>query len=127
MKETTNYKLKKYEDADYADPSQAMNPNMDAIDAALKALEDEMVDGLSRGEIVRLGNIGTFQVGLRSRGAEKAEEFKAANISKARVNFRPGPVLADAMKTLNFSKVSTRAAQKGDGGGDGDIVDDPTA
>ena len=40
MKETTNYKLKKYEDADYADPSQAMNPNMDAIDAALKALED---------------------------------------------------------------------------------------
>lgn len=95
--------------------------------AVLKALEDEMVDGLSRGEIVRLGNIGTFQVGLRSRGAEKAEDFKAANISKARVNFRPGPVLADAMKTLNFSKVSTRAAQKGDGGGDGDIVDDPTA
>ena len=87
--------------------------------AVLKALEDEMVDGLSRGEIVRLGNIGTFQVGLRSRGAEKAEDFKAANISKARVNFRPGPVLADAMKTLNFSKVSTRAAQKGDGGGDG--------
>ena len=85
--------------------------------AVLKALEDEMVDGLSRGEIVRLGNIGTFQVGLRSRGAEKAEDFKAANISKARVNFRPGPVLADAMKTLNFSKVSTRAAQKGDGGG----------
>jgi hypothetical protein len=40
MKETINYKLKKYEDADYADPSQAMNPNMDAIDAALKALED---------------------------------------------------------------------------------------
>ena len=29
--------------------------------AVLKALEDEMVDGLSRGEIVRLGNIGTFQ------------------------------------------------------------------
>ena len=95
--------------------------------AVLKALEDEMVDGLSRGGIVRLGNIGTFQVGLRSRGAEKAEDFKAANISMARVNFRPGPALADAMKTLNFSKVSTRAAQKGDGGGDGDIVDDPTA
>ena len=82
--------------------------------AVLKALEDEMVDGLSRGEIVRLGNIGTFQVGLRSKGAEKPEDFKAANISKARVN------------TLSFSKVSTRAAQKGDGG-DGGIVDDPTA
>ena len=46
--------------------------------AVLKALEDEMVDGLSRGEIVRLGNIGTFQVGLRSRGAEKAEDFLTA-------------------------------------------------
>lgn len=30
----------------------------------LKVLEDEMVDGLLRGEIVRLGNIGIFQVGL---------------------------------------------------------------
>ena len=126
--------LKKDDPAKYYAQAQASGDvGLDEIStradvvAVLKALEDEMVDGLSRGEIVRLGNIGTFQVGLRSRGAEKAEEFKAANISKARVNFRPGPVLADAMKTLNFSKVSTRAAQKGDGGGDGDIVDDPTA
>ena len=83
--------------------------------AVLKALEDEMVDGLSRGEIVRLGNIGTFQVGLRSKGAEKPEDFKAANISKARVNFRPGPVLADAMKTLSFSKVSTGRRKRATG------------
>lgn len=82
--------------------------------AVLRALEDEIVDGLSRGEIVRLGNIGTFQVGLRSKGAEKAEDFKATNIFKAKVNFRAGTVLADAMKTLCFSKVSTRALQKSD-------------
>lgn len=50
--------------------------------AVLKALEDEMVDGLSRGEIVRLGNIGTFQVGLRSR------ERRRRRISKRRISAR---------------------------------------
>ncbi len=61
------------------------------------------------------------------QGSGEGGGFQSGNISKARVNFRPGPVLADAMKTLNFSKVSTRAAAERRWRGDGDIVDDPTA
>ncbi len=99
------------------------------IAAVLQALEDEVIDGLQRGEIVRLGNIGTFQIGLKSVGAEKEDEFKAAHIKKAKINFRPGPVLADALKTLSYGKVSTRAAAKkkpGDSGdGEGGEVIDP--
>lgn len=37
--------------------------------AVLKALEDEMVDGLSRGEIVRLGNIGHLPGGPAKQGS----------------------------------------------------------
>lgn len=37
--------------------------------AVLKALEDEMVDGLSRGEIVRLGNIGHLPGGACEQGS----------------------------------------------------------
>ena len=50
--------------------------------AVLKALEDEMVDGLSRGEIVRLGNIGT------SRWACEAGERRRRRISKRRISAR---------------------------------------
>lgn len=99
--------------------------------AVLKVLEDELVDGLKRGEIVRLGNIGTFQLGLKSDGVEKAEDFKATQIKKAKVNFRPGVGLADALKTLVYGKVSTRAAAKkkeeGDDEPGGGGVVDPTA
>ena len=43
--------------------------------AVLIALEDTIVEGLERGEIVRLGEIGSFQIGLRGKGAVSEEEF----------------------------------------------------
>lgn len=99
------------------------------IAAVLKALEDEVIEGLQRGEIVRLGDIGTFQIGLKSEGVEKEEDFKATQIRKAKINFRPGSILANAIKTLSYGKVSTRAAAKkkpddsGEGGDSGEVVD----
>lgn len=90
---------------------KACTVNSADVLAVLKALEDEMMTSLQKGEIVRMGNIGTFQIGLRSAGAEKAEEFKALMIKKARVNFRPGKRLGDMLKTLDYGKVSTRAAK----------------
>ena len=94
--------------------------------AVLKALEDEIIVGLQKGEIVRLGSIGTFQIGLRSGGVEKEEDFKSVLIKKARVNFRAGKRLRDTLKTLDYGKVSTRAAKTpADEGGGG--VEDPTA
>lgn len=97
--------------------------------AVLKVLEDEVIDGLQRGEIVRLGNIGTFQLGLKSMGAETEESFKPTLIKKAKINFRPGVALANSLKTLTYGKVSTRAVagkkpdETPDGGGGGDIID----
>lgn len=95
--------------------------------AVLKALEDEMIASLQKGEIVRMGNVGTFQIGLRSIGAEKEDEFKSVMITKARVNFRPGKRLSDMLKTLGYGKVSTRAAKTSAGDGGGSDVEDPTA
>lgn len=95
--------------------------------AVLKVLEDEMIDSFQRGEIVRLGNIGSFQVGVRSGGAEKEEEFKATLIKRAKVNFRPGKALRDMLKTLEYGKVSTRAKSSSGGKEEGEDVEDPTA
>ena len=67
--------------------------------AVLISLEDVVK------EIVRLGELCTLQVGLSGKGTLTEEEFEDTQIKKARINFRPGPVLAGALETLKFTKV----------------------
>lgn len=78
----------------------------------LVALEDTIVEGLQRGEIVRLGDIGTFQIGLRGKGALVEEDYTVSLIKKAKVNFRPGVALTEVLPGLNFAKVSKLVMKK---------------
>ena len=73
--------------------------------AVLISLEDVVKEAIQNGEIVRLGELCTLQVGLRSKGTLTEKESEDTNIKKARINFRPGPVLAGALETLKFTKV----------------------
>lgn len=73
--------------------------------AVLVALEDVIVEALQNGEIVRLGDLCTLQVGLSGKGTLTEEEYEDTLIKKARINFRPGPVLAGALTSLKFTKV----------------------
>ena len=73
--------------------------------AVLVSLEDVVKDAIENGEIVRLGELCTLQVGLSGNGTLTEEEFADTHIKKARINFRPGPVLAGALETLKFTKV----------------------
>lgn len=92
--------------------------------AVLIALEDTIVEGLERGEIVRLGDIGSFQIGLNSKGTEVEEDYTPSLIKKAKVNFRPGEALTEILPGLSFAKVSKLALKKQDepagGGGEGE-------
>ena len=76
--------------------------------AVLVALEDVIADALQNGEIVRLGDLCTLQVSLSGKGAMTEEEYTTDLIKKSRVNFRPGPVLANALASLSFSKVAVK-------------------
>ena len=73
--------------------------------AVLVALEDVISESIQKGEIVRLMDIGTFRVGISTKGALKEEEFNDALIKKTRILFRPGSVLQNAIANLNFTKV----------------------
>ena len=73
--------------------------------AVLASLEKQMIRQLEEGRIVRLGRIGTFQIGVRSEGMETAEEVTANSITKSRVLFRPAENLKNLLKTLRYSKV----------------------
>lgn len=78
--------------------------NQADVECVLRALLTEMIDSLQRGEIVRMGGIGSFYVTLRSTGILIQKDVKDNQIIGARVRFRPGKEIRNAMKTLVFSK-----------------------
>lgn len=73
----------------------------------LRALLTEMIESFKKGEMVRLGDMGTFYVTLRSSGVLTMKEVKENVILGARVRFRPGKEIKKAMKTLEYSKFKT--------------------
>lgn len=84
------------------------------VHAVLVALEDTMIDALKGGEIVRLGDLGTFQIGVSGKGALTEEDYTPSLIQKARINYRPGIALSGILTTLSFSKVAKKIVKKTD-------------
>ena len=86
--------------------------------AVLVALEDVVADAIQNGEIVRLGDLCTLQVSLSGKGALTEEDYTTDLIKRAKIIFRPGTVLANALASLTFSKVRvkyTKEAQEDSG------------
>ena len=73
--------------------------------AVLVALEDVISESIQKGEIVRLMDIGTLRVGISTKGALTEDKFDDSLIKKARILFRPGTILQNAIANLNFTKV----------------------
>ena len=76
--------------------------------AVLVALEDVITDALKGGEIVRLGDLGTLQIGISSKGAVTEEDYTDSLIKKARINFRPGLGLRGFLSGLSYKKVAVK-------------------
>ena len=73
--------------------------------AVLVSMEDVIIDALKSGEIVRLGDLGTFQIGVSGKGTLTEEEYDSSLIQKARINFRPGIALSGILTNLSYAKV----------------------
>ena len=73
--------------------------------AVLVSMEDVIIDALKSGEIVRLGDLGTFQIGVSGNGTLTEEEYDSSLIQKARINFRPGIALSVILTNLTYAKV----------------------
>ena len=80
--------------------------------AVLVALEDVVAEAIQNGEIVRLGELCTLQVSLNGKGALTEEDYTADLIKRAKINFRPGRVLSNALSSLSFSKVAIKYAKE---------------
>ena len=84
------------------------------VQAVRLALEDVITDALKGGEIVRLGDLGTLQIGISSKGAVTEEDYDVSLITKARINFRPGLALAGILSGLSYKKVARKPVKKDD-------------
>lgn len=80
----------------------------------LRNLTHKLKEHLGDGDVVKLGEFGSFQYQLSSKGAETEKEFVTANILKARIQFRPGTMVKDGAAGLKFEKTLPVKAKKAD-------------
>ena len=73
--------------------------------AVLNDLTKVLCRHLEAGEIVRFGDFGTFQVGIKSNGAETEAKFNSALIHSPKIAFRPGADLKAMLNNLKYVKV----------------------
>jgi hypothetical protein len=59
---------------------------------------------LSDGRIIRLGDLGSLRITLKSEGRATAEEVTASAVKKAGVIFTPGAKLQEMLKTAKYTK-----------------------
>lgn len=78
--------------------------------AVLDLLVQVMREELAMGNIINLGEFGSFLVGLSGTGSDRPEDVNAANVLQARLRFRPGPDLTNMLLTLKYEKESPPSA-----------------
>jgi len=76
---------------------------MDTV-AVLEGLLQVIPDMLLDGNIVKLGDFGTFRLGISSEGVENPDEFNVSKIRKTNLIFRAGKVFRDQLKTVKFTR-----------------------
>jgi predicted histone-like DNA-binding protein len=71
--------------------------------AVLIALQHNIMDELNQGNIVTLDKLGSFQIGVRSKGKALEEEVSAETVKSAHLNFRPAKRMRKMLTTVEFT------------------------
>ena len=72
--------------------------------AVIKAFIQALPQHLTKGEIIRLGDLGSYAIGILSKGAASQEEFSPRLIKGVKIYFRPGRELKKALSAVEFEK-----------------------
>ncbi len=76
----------------------------DAV-AVLESLVMIIPRHIERGEIVRLGELGSLRLTINSTGSDTADAVSASNIKKANYRFTAGEELQQTLKILKYARV----------------------
>lgn len=86
--------------------SKLSTVNPPDIVAVLETLIDVIPESLKNGNIVHLGDFGSFYLTLQSTGKENSEEFTSADITGTKIRFNPGKVLKGEISTAEFKRAA---------------------
>ena len=75
------------------------------IMGTLAALEQAICEGLANGEIIRLGELGSLQMLIRSKGADTEKDYTTDLIHRVYPLLRPGEGLQDMLATPTYAHV----------------------
>ena len=83
------------------------------IQSVLTQTVDCLREMLLKGYKVSLGDLGSFNIGLNSKGTATAEDFNPnVHIKEVKVNWTPGVDFLDLKQEADFRLVSNRRAQR---------------
>jgi len=71
------------------------------IIALTKAIGDSLADG----RIVRINNLGTFQITLQGLPADSPEELGKSNIKGAKIIYKPAPNMKKNISQLTYKRI----------------------
>ena len=74
--------------------------------AVLISLSRKIPNHLLNGDIIDLGDLGKFSVNISSEGSATAEEFKSANIKKAKILYRPSADIKKGLLAASYIKAN---------------------
>ena len=84
----------------------------DVIQGVLIKMVDCMRELLLEGKKIQLGDLGSFGIGLSTKGANTAALFTAENIKKVNVNWERGKLFKNLRDDAIFNLVPSRKAQE---------------
>lgn len=68
------------------------------------ATVDVIIDDLTDGQIVRIGELGSMRISFASEGFDKETDVTGAAIKTAKIIFTPGTRLKEMLAVLKFEK-----------------------
>ena len=72
------------------------------LEGLLKMIPQELLNG----NIVKLGDFGSFYTVITGKGTDSIKDFNNSHIENAVIKFRPGKVINDALKKADFNKIN---------------------
>lgn len=78
--------------------------------AVLISLVENTIEILRSGDQADFGELGKFRLQVTSKGADKAEDFTATNITGVNIQFVPGKEMKNLFNGMSFNPVPSRYA-----------------
>ena len=82
------------------------------VNAVLTVLPEVVLEYLSQGLSVRLGELGSFALRFRSKAAATAKDFSSSNVKKVHIRYTPSPIMLAEMATVPVRSISSLIAEK---------------